>query len=34
MAFVMLMAGSRVVMGKFALNGALLWIGWLANGGP
>lgn len=32
MALVMLMAGSRDVMGKFALKGALLWIGWLATG--
>ncbi len=32
MALVMLMAGSRYVMGKFALKGALLWIGWLATG--
>lgn len=31
MALVMLMAGSRAVMGKFALNGVLLWVGWLAT---
>ncbi|WNC95090.1 Nramp family divalent metal transporter [Paraburkholderia sp. FT54] len=31
MALVMLMAASREVMGKFALKGLLLWIGWLAT---
>jgi NRAMP (natural resistance-associated macrophage protein)-like metal ion transporter len=32
MALVMLMASSRAVMGKFALKGALRWVGWLATG--
>ncbi|MEM5368629.1 divalent metal cation transporter [Paraburkholderia azotifigens] len=32
MTLVMLMAGSRSVMGKFAVKGALLWSGWLATG--
>jgi NRAMP (natural resistance-associated macrophage protein)-like metal ion transporter len=31
MAIVMLMAGSRGVMGEFAVRGGLLWIGWLAT---
>jgi Mn2+/Fe2+ NRAMP family transporter len=31
MALVMIMASSRGVMGKFAVRGILLWLGWLAT---